>query len=221
MRKEEIRHDPVRENIVKGVEYIKENQNMVLKIFACFVILVTVISYYNHIVSVKIGNASDIAGLAQNTFINGDIDEALVKFERVMEDYPNTSGATQSLVYLLNEAVSKEDHEIMKNIISKYKSDIDDPLVQGAIYKIQGDIALQEDRVEDALSYYRKAENISRATSIHVKYQLDIITTLISKEKYSVAKKILGKILDIEDVGFNEKNKAEELLAFVNHKLGI
>ena len=25
MRKEELRHDPVRENIVKGVEYIKEN----------------------------------------------------------------------------------------------------------------------------------------------------------------------------------------------------
>ena len=28
MKKEELRHDPIRENIVKGVEYIKDNQNM-------------------------------------------------------------------------------------------------------------------------------------------------------------------------------------------------
>ena len=38
MRKEELRHDPVRENIVKSIEYVNDNQNTVLKIFAnyCF-----------------------------------------------------------------------------------------------------------------------------------------------------------------------------------------
>ena len=54
-----------------------------------------------------------------------------------------------------------------------------------------------------------------------MRYQLDTITTLLSKGKYSVVKKILENIIDIEDVRFNEKNKAEELLAFVNHKLVI
>ena len=101
MRKEELRHDPVRENIVKSIEYIKENQNTVLKIFAGLVILISGLSFYKHITTIKLDNASKIAGLAQNSFINGEIDESMVKFERVLNDYPSTSGATQSLIYLL------------------------------------------------------------------------------------------------------------------------
>ncbi|SVE27107.1 uncharacterized protein METZ01_LOCUS479961, partial [marine metagenome] len=118
MRKEELRHDPIRENIVKSIEYIKENQNTVLKIFAGLVILIGGLNYYQYILKVKLKNASNIAGLAQNSFINGEIDEALVKFERVLDDYPRTSGATQSLVYLINDAVTQGDFEAVKNLIS-------------------------------------------------------------------------------------------------------
>ena len=162
MKKEELRHDPVRDNIVKGVEYIKDNQNTALKIFAGVAILVAGFSYFNYIGSVKIGNASNIAGLAQNTFISGDIDEAMVKFERVLDDYPNTSGAAQSLAYLLNDAVSHEDYDAVSNLISKYKGGIDDPVVKATIYKIQGDMALVYGDSDAALSYYQKAENISK-----------------------------------------------------------
>ena len=223
MRKEELRHDPVRENIVKGVEYIKDNQNIFFKIFAVMVILVTCASYYNHIGNVKIDNASQIAGLAQNTFINSDTDEAMVKFERVLNDYPRTSGAAQSLVYLINDAISQGDYETVSNLISEFKGgidSIDDPIVKSSIYEIRGDMALVDGNSADALSYYRKAENTSKGSARRIKYQLDIITTLIIQDKYSEAQDILEHILDIEDIGYNEKNKAEELIAYVNYKLG-
>ena len=218
MRKEELRHDPVRENIVKGVEYIKENQNTVLKIFTGLVILVVLLSFYKNKGTVKLDNASKIAGLAQNSFINGEIDEAMVKFERVLDDYPNTSGAAQSLIYLLNDAVTRGDYEAMSNLIAQQKGNIEDPAVQAYLYKIQGDIALYEERVDDALSFYRKAENISRDSARKIKYKLDVITALLAKEDYSQVKEMLEDILEIEDAGYNEKNKAEELMAFVNQK---
>jgi len=222
MRKEELRHDPVRENIVKCVEYIKDNKNNALKIFVGFVILVAVYSYYNQIGGLKNDNASKIAGLAQNSFINGEIDEAMVKFERVMDDYPSTSGATQSLIYLLNEALSQSNYESASILISQYKDQIDgidDPIVQANIYKIQGDLALLNKSPDDALSNYNIAEKISRNSTVQVKYQLDVITALLTLEKYSAAQEILEDILDIGDVGYNEKNKAEEFLAYVKHKL--
>ena len=40
MKKEELRHDPVRENIVKGVQYFSENTTTVLQIFSAIVIAV-------------------------------------------------------------------------------------------------------------------------------------------------------------------------------------
>ena len=101
MKKEELRHDPVRENIIKGIEFVNKNKNNVLKIFAVLAILVAVFSYYNKIASVRVENSSNIAGLAQNSFVNGEIDKAMVKFERVFDEYPNTFAATQSLIYLL------------------------------------------------------------------------------------------------------------------------
>ena len=220
MRKEELRHDPIRENIVKSIEYIKANQNTVLKIFAGLVIMIGGLSYYKYMGSIKLKNASNIAGLAQNSFINGEIDEAMVKFERVLDDYPSTSGATQSLVYLLNDAVTQGDYEVASNLIAQHKGSIEDPTVQAYLYKIQGDMALYENRGDDALSFYRKAENSSKDIASKIKYKLDVITALLTRDDYRQAKEILEDILEIEDVGYNEKNKAEELIAFVNHKLG-
>ena len=40
MKKEELRHDPVRENIVKGVQYFSENTATVLQILAAIVIAI-------------------------------------------------------------------------------------------------------------------------------------------------------------------------------------
>ena len=220
MRKEELRHDPIRENIVKSIEYIKENQNTVLKIFAGLIFLIGGLSYYKYMGTEKLNNASNVAGLAQNSFINGEIDEAMVKFERVLDDYPSTSGATQSLVYLLNNAVTQGDYEMVSNLIAQHKGSIEDPTVQAYLYKIQGDRALYEERVDDALSFYRKAENSSKDSASKIKYKLDLIMVLLTMEDYSHVREILEDILEYEDVGYNEKNKAEELIAFVNQKLG-
>ena len=220
MKKEELRHDPVRENIVKGVEYIKENQNTVLKVFAGLIILVVVLSFYKHKGTIKLDNASKIAGLAQNSFINGETDEAMVKFERVLDYYPSTSGATQSIVYLLSDAVSQGDYEAVSNLIEQHKGSIEDPTVQAYLYKIEGDIALYEGSVDDALVFYRKAENSSKDSARKIKYKLDVITALLTREDYRQVKENLENILEIIDVGYNEKNKAEELIAFVNQKLG-
>ena len=81
-------------------------------------------------------------------------------------------------------------------------------------------MALYEGRGDDALSFYRKAETSSKDSASKIKYKLDIITALLTKEDYSQIMEMLEDILAIEDVGYNEKNKAEELIAFVNQKLG-
>ena len=221
MKKEELRHDPIRENIVKGVQYFSENTSTVLQILAVVVLAVGGLSYYNHIGNIKMESASHLAGRAQNIFINGNLDEAIVKFERVLADYPNTPGAAQSLVYLLNDAMIKNDIEEAKRLLNENDGSINDPHVLAAIYKLQGDISLTEADFSTALIYFQKAENIAEGNPVQTGFQLDIAATLLAQNNYENALQTLEGIIDNEDVGFNEKNIAEELIAYTKHKLGI
>ena len=221
MKKEELRHDPVRENIVKGVQYFSENTGTVLQIFAAIVIAIGGLSYYNHTGNIKMENASHLAGRAQNTFINGNLDEANVKFERVLADYPNTPGAVQSLAYLLNAAISSNDITEIKRLLSENDGAIDDPRVLAAFYKLKGDVAHTEADFASAMKYFQKAQNIDSKNQSQVGYQLDIASTFLAQNNYVNAIQTLKKIIDNSDVGFNEKNIAEELLAYAKHKMRI
>lgn len=221
MKKEELRHDPIRENIVKGVQYFSENTSTVLQILAVVVLAVGGLSYYNHTGNIKMESASHLAGRAQNIFINGNLDEAIVKFERVLADYPNTPGAAQSLVYLLNDAMTKNDIEEAKRLLNENDGSINDPHVLAAIYKLQGDISLTEADFSTALKYFQKAENIAEGDPVQSGFQLDIAATLLAQNNYENALQTLEEIIDNEDVGFNEKNIAEELIAYTKQKMGI
>ena len=221
MKKEELRHDPIRENIVKGVQYFSENTSTVLQILAVVVLAVGGLSYFNHTGNIKMESASHLAGRAQNIFINGNLDEAIVKFERVLADYPNTPGAVQSLVYLLNDAMTKNDIEEAKRLLNENDGSINDPHVLAAIYKLQGDISLTEADFSTALKYFQKAENIAEGNPVQAGFQLDIAATLLAQNNYENALQTLEVIIDNEDVGFNEKNIAEELIAYTKQKMGI
>ena len=221
MKKQELRHDPIRENIVKGIQYFSENTSTVIQILAVVVLAVGGLSYYNHTGNIKMENASHLAGRAQNIFINGNLDEANVKFERVLADYPNTPGAVQSLVYLLNDAITKNDIEEAKRLLNENDGSINDSHVLAAIYKLQGDIYLSEADFSTALKYFQKAENIAEGNPVQAGFQLDIASTLLAQNNYENALQTLGEIIDNEDIGFNEKNIAEELIAYTKQKMGI
>ena len=221
MKKQELRRDPIRENIVKGIQYFSENTSTVLQILAIVVLAVGGLSYYNHTGNIKMENASHLAGRAQNIFINGNLDEANVKFERVLADYPNTPGAVQSLVYLLNDAITKNDIEEAKRLLNENDGSINDSHVLAAIYKLQGDISLTEADFSTALKYFQKAENIAEGNPVQAGFQLDIASTLLAQNNYENALQTLGEIIDNEDIGFNEKNIAEELIAYTKQKMGI
>ena len=200
MKKQELRHDPVRENIVKGVQYINENGGTVLILFAVIVLCIAGISYYKHIGSTMVEDAANITGRAQNTFINGNLDEALVKFQRVLDDYPDTPGAVQSLVYLLNDAITNQDEEAIQSLLSNHDANISDPVVLSAFYKLRGDIALNQGDSGGAVKYYRKAQSNADGTALQTKYKLDIATALLAQDNYDDARETLDEILNNEDI---------------------
>ena len=57
--------------------------------------------------------------------------------------------------------------------------------------------------------------------NIRIQYQLDIVSTLLAQDNYEDALKTLEEIIDNENIGFREKNQAEELMAYTKEKMGI
>ena len=227
MNKQELRRDAFRENVVKAIEYINDNRGAAIKIFVVIVLAVGGTSYYNHLGGIKVESAAHLAGRSQNIFIgdengnNGNLDKAMVKFERVLNNYPNTPGAAQSLVYLLSNAVSNNDLIKVDELLDENDGSIEDPIVLGAIYKLRGDIACSDGNHSSSLKYYKKAESLMIGTAIQTKYQLDIVSALLAQNNYDDALNTLEEIIDNDDAGFNEKNRAEELLSYTKHKMGI
>jgi len=221
MKKQELRRDAFRENVVKGVQYFNDNTATIIKIFVVIVLLVLGMSYYNHLGKIKQKNAAHLAGRAQNTFINGNLVEAMVKFERVIDDYPNTPGAVQSLVYLLNDAIEQNNSELINKLLNENTGKVYDPIVLSSIYKLKGDINHNNADYASALKFYRKAETIVDGNAIQTKYQLDIASALIAQSDFVEALQTLEEIIDNENLEFNEKNIAEELMAYTKQMMGI
>jgi len=215
MRKEEIRHDPIRDKIIKYIESVKENQSIVLTIIGLIVIIILTFGYFQNLNLNSSSNASNIAGLGQNNFINGDIDEAIVKFERTIRDFPNTNGALQAYIYLLSDAIKKLDLNKINEIIGQMEDEIvsiDDPVIAAYYYKSKGDIASNNNLSDMAIDNYKLAKKYS-PDNRKASYDLDIAIILLKDGKYGDAKTLLKQLLELDDLGFNERNKIEELLA--------
>ena len=86
---------------------------------------------------------------------------------------------------------------------------------------VQGDVARNETDFISALKYFQKAQNIVYKNQSQVGYQLNIASILLAQNNYENAIQTLQEIIDNSDVGFNEKNIAEELIAYAKHKMRI
>ena len=73
---------------------------------------------------------------------------------------------------------------------------------------------------ENTITFYQKAANLSEDENIQLQYMLDIISVLLVTGEYSKALSELNGMMENNNLGFNEKNTAEEYFAFVNQKLG-
>ena len=76
----------------------------------------------------------------------------------------------------------------------------------------------QDDSVN---KYYQKAKSVMDVNSFKTRYQLDIAYNLLAQDNYEDALKTLKEIIDNENIGFREKNQAEELMAYTKQKMGI
>jgi len=165
--------------------------------------------------SIYNSNSSKLSGIAQNYFISGHLNYALYQFEQIIKDYPNSSGAIQSIVYLLSDAITNNNLIESNTLLSDDIHKIEEPIILSSIYKIKGDMYYNNGKLQEAIKYYEKA---CLANTEH-NFKLDLAMTLIIQKNYKDALEILNGIIINNDINFSDKNRAEEMLGFSYQKL--
>ena len=146
----------------------------------------------------------------------------MVKFERLLKDSPKSNGAIQASIFLISEAIKNNDTSKINSILDQIEintDDMKDPILLSYFHKIKCDIALNDNNYKEAISNYKDAINFCSNKVDMAKYQISISNVLLLQKKYGEAKKILEDVALIKKLSFNEKNKTEEMLAYIKQKI--
>tara|TARA_B100001250_G_scaffold363787_1_gene343354 strand:- start:900 stop:1565 length:666 start_codon:yes stop_codon:yes gene_type:complete len=221
MKKEELRQDPVRTFIVKSFTYVSTNANKVFIVLLCFLFIVGIFSYYNHLDNIKIEKSIRLAGRAQNAFINGNIEEAIVKFERIIEDFPGTLGANQALIFLLKSSMISNENSEFDNYLNQEVKNLNDEFIKSSIYRMKSNYEKDNDNYHASLKNLKNINNLFSYSLLSIPSLIDLSDIYILQEDYQKAEEQLELILNIKDISFNDKNQVEEMLFFVKQKMNI
>ncbi len=217
--KEEFKHDVVRESLVTTVEFVKKNKNRFLQ-YTVIILLVGValIFYSNHKNATNL-TASVELGKAVNLMIDGNEEVALLDIQSVADNYDGTPAAAEARIYLIQDAIKRKDYDRAKEEIDYVISEIEDPVILASMWAVKGDLAFNDGDYDEAIRSYKKAAGKTIIPSLADSYDISIVRVHMAKGELAKAKELLESLLDKEDLRFNLKNEAEDLLAEVKFRL--
>ncbi len=211
-KKEEFKHDPVRESIAKLVEFISCNKERCIQVAVTLVVIIIAAGWFSNSLRSKELEANQAFGKAQNLFIDGQTEIALLEFQNVVDHFSSTKSAEYARLYLLQEAFKNGDTELMSESIEKLESS-KDPVIRHSAAGMKGHLALDAGNYDEAIRHYKSASGIHDIPSISDGFKLGILRAYLAAGKYQDVVTSADILLAKDDIKYNIKNEAEDLKA--------
>jgi len=212
LTKKEIKKDPVLEAIAKAEVFLRSKGKYVT--YALIGIFIVIMVIFLVIRSKHQANyeAKGELGLAELSIVREDYDDAIVKLNKLIDNYDGTKAGGIATLLLAQCYFYKSDFDnaylFYKKFIDKYKFD---RFLTACAYNGMGIVEESRGNYELAASYYKKATDISPYEFQRHEYLLNYADILIKLKQYDEAEKILSKLLE-ENLEKNNKDRAEVLL---------
>ena len=216
MKKEDIKKDPIRDKLLNTLINVSENpQRFINYTIAIAILLLSIIIYTN-----KNNNKSRDYNLGvsinQNRYVDSDRDLAVANFKEILETYSNSESSNQAFIYLLNDAIEKNDIDAIENLIKTYSFSSSDNTLESLVYNSYANYYTTIGQFKKAEEYYMKAINSSDNNEHINKFNLNLIYIHINNGDVSKALAIINAI-EIEDITpYQLKNKYEQLKSSLN-----
>ena len=216
MKKEDIKRDPIRDKILKTLTSLSENPRKFINYTIATAILFLAIIIYTNKNSNRLKDYNLGVSVNQNRYVDSDRDLAVANFKEIIENYYHSESSNQAFIYLLNDAVEKNDSDAIADLIANHSFNSTDKTLQSLIYNSHANYFVSIEEFEEAENYYIKAINSSDNVEHVNKFNLNLIYLHLNNGNDSKAAAIMDGI-EIEEVApYQLKNKYEQLKSSLN-----
>ena len=220
MDKEELKQDLVRDKIIGFIEYLSENSSYVLTVV---IFSIMAIYGYSFTVEKKLNEfnlSSELSGLAQTEYNQGDVEFAVDDLQGILDDYESTHGGTQAYIYLIYNAYINDDNSTLNSLLNNYSIYSKDILLQSSVLETKAYLSMNSDDYSSAIDLLNKSLKLNDIEQVNVRLNISKARVYISKEEYGKAKSLLDELKDNESIATTQKDIIEELISYIDNIKG-
>ncbi|MFQ6610865.1 MAG: tetratricopeptide repeat protein, partial [Fidelibacterota bacterium] len=163
--------------------------------------------------------ANEEYGKAVNAFIDGNADLAAIDFQSIVDNYSGQPSALNAAIYLAQIGIKDKNYGEAEENIDKIIKNSDNPQILSSMWALKGNIAYAQGEFENCQKFYENAIKTQPLSAFADEYKVTLAKLYVDQSEFEKAKKLLDDILDNDELRFNIKNDAEDLLAEVSYLL--
>jgi tetratricopeptide (TPR) repeat protein len=214
--KKEIKKDPMLEKISQVDTFVRTNPKQLL--YGALGVVIVVVLVILLAQSKKSANreASGELGMAEISLAKGDLDDAVVRLEALIEKNPRTKCAGMATLLLAQSYLAKSDYDKALENFEKYADDYDDDdMIEASALNGAGICLEHKGEYKEAAKKYAEAADESPYKFQKHEYSLNAVRNLIKIDDLKKADEMVKKVLD-DEPDYKAKSAAEQLQAQID-----
>lgn len=216
MKKEDIKKDPIRDSVLNTLSNISDNPKQFINYSAAVTAALLFIIIYFNSNSNKLKDYNLEVSVNQNRYIDSDIDLAVSNFQNILDNYSSSESSNQAFIYLMNDAIEKNDLVALGNLIDNHSFDSTDNTLQSLVYNSYANYYLSSKDFNQAEDYYLKAIKFSDNEEHINNFNLNLLYLYKDQGNKSKALNLMSAI-DVENITpYQLKSKYEQLKNSLN-----
>ncbi len=155
IRKEELKHDAVKETLIKFVEFVVlHKERVVAGVIGAFIVIFAIVWYQGN-TSKRIEEADMMLTNANGAFFSGDYKSAIASYENLMESYAGTPAANKAIFFAATAYYYSQMYDKAKQKFEEYIKSGKDPLFKASAMMGIGEIYEQQGKYDEAVKQYK------------------------------------------------------------------
>ena len=217
MDKKELKQDLIRDRIIDSIQYISDQWQYVVALLLFVAAGISAFSFLSNKESDRFNIASEMSGVAQNEYNQGDIEFAIEDLEVVLGDYEDTHGGAQAYIYLIYDAYINNDDSKLESLLEDYSIYSDDPLLESSILETKAYRSLGSGDYSKAIDLLNKSLKINNMDVLKVRLEIAKARVYIDSKEYGKAESILSSLEDEGLPDAAQQNTIDELSSYLSH----
>ena len=217
MDKKELKQDLIRDRIIDSIQYISDQWQYVVALLLFVAAGISAFSFLSNKESDRFNIASEMSGVAQNEYNQGDIEFAIEDLEVVLGDYEDTHGGAQAYIYLIYDAYINNDDSKLESLLEDYSIYSSDPLLESSVLETKAYLSLNSGDYSKAIDLLNRSLKINNMDVLKVRFEIAKARVYIDSKEYGKAESILSSLKDEGLPNAAQQNTIDELSSYLSH----